>query len=107
MDFIIELLLELIFEGGMELSTNKKIPNWLRYPLIVIILLVGVGIAIYYVLILLLFALVTIGVIIIGILSMKENLLFGIFLTFIGLIMLVSSIKKAKKLYFEKEIKKN
>ena len=93
MDFIIELLLELIFEGGMELSTNKKIPKWLRYPLIVIILL--------------LFALVTIGVIIIGILSMKENLLFGIFLTFIGLIMLVSSIKKAKKLYFEKEIKKN
>ncbi len=39
MDFIIELFLELILEGSLEISKNKKIPKIIRYPLIFLIVL--------------------------------------------------------------------
>ena len=29
MEFIIELILELLFEGGKEICTNKKISKWI------------------------------------------------------------------------------
>ena len=37
MDDLIEILLELILEGGFELSKCKKVPKWIRYILILII----------------------------------------------------------------------
>jgi len=39
MEFLIEELLNLIFEGSIEISSNKKVSKWIRYPLIVIIIL--------------------------------------------------------------------
>ena len=37
MEFLVELIMALAFEGTLELSTSRKIPNWIRYPLIVLI----------------------------------------------------------------------
>ena len=37
MDLLIEIILELILEGSIEISSNKKVPKWIRYPLIFII----------------------------------------------------------------------
>ena len=37
MEFLVELIMALAFEGTLELSTSRKIPNWTRYPLIVLI----------------------------------------------------------------------
>ena len=39
MELLFEFLIELIFEGSIEVAKNKKISKWIRYPLILIILL--------------------------------------------------------------------
>lgn len=40
MELFIELLLELLFEGASELSNNKKVPKWLRYTILSVLLLI-------------------------------------------------------------------
>lgn len=91
MDDVIEFVLELILEGTLELSSNRKVPKWIRYPLIVIISL--------------LFAIVTFGLIILGVISSKENIYIGIFFIVVGLILLVAGIIKVDKIYIEKKEK--
>ena len=44
MDFILEFLLELVVEGGMEASGNKKLSRWIRYPRMILTILFLVGI---------------------------------------------------------------
>ena len=34
MEFIFEMVLELILEGTLEISKNRKVPKIIRYPLI-------------------------------------------------------------------------
>lgn len=88
MEFIFEFILELIFEGSIEASKNRKIPKYIRYPLIVIISL---------------FFILVIGLIFFtGILSLKKNLLLGIALILIGMLMLIMSVIKFKKVYLTK-----
>lgn len=88
MEFIFEFILELIFEGSIEVSKNRKIPKYIRYPLIVIISL---------------FFILVIGLIFFtGILSLKKNLLLGIALILIGMLMLIMSVIKFKKVYLTK-----
>lgn len=92
MEFFIELILELIFEGSIELSKSNKTPKYIRYPLIVIILL---------------FSIIVIGFIFfVGALLLKENIMAGIFIILIGLVMLVSAIVKFRKMYLVKMDKK-
>ncbi len=90
MEFIFELILELVFEGSIEASKNNKIPKYIRYPLIILITL---------------FFLFIIWVVLFtGILLLKDNLLIGILIILLGLLLCVSSIIKFKKTYL---IKKN
>ncbi len=92
MELIIEFIFELIFEGGIEISKSSKVPKWIRYPLSVIILLFFIAI---------------IGIILLeGILSLKENILIGIFLILIGLFMLIMSTIKFREIYLIKINKK-
>lgn len=42
-EFIIELILEIIVEGTIELSSKKTVSKWIRYPLTAIIILVGLS----------------------------------------------------------------
>ena len=80
MDFIIELLVELILEGSFELSQTKKTPNWLRIPLIILILLILVGsIALIF---------------LTAILSIKEYTLLSIILFIVGIVFTTVSIYK-------------
>lgn len=88
MEYIIEFILELILEGSMELSQNKKIPKIIRYPLIAIIILF--------------FLTVTLGLIIVGILILKQSILMGLFIILIGLIILIASIFKFRNMYLNK-----
>jgi len=37
MECLFEFILELVFEGSIEVSKSNKIPKYIRYPLIVII----------------------------------------------------------------------
>ena len=87
MDFIIELVFDLLLEGSMEISSNKKISKWIRYPILALLILF--------------FATVIFGVIVVGILIIPKSILGGIFMIVIGLIMLVMSILKFRKKYLE------
>lgn len=89
MEFLIELLLDLIIEGSVEISSNKKVSKFIRYPLIVLIILF--------------FTLFILGLMLLGIIILKENIYFGIFLLIIVLILLISGINKFKNIYLEKK----
>lgn len=89
MDFIIELLLDLTFEGSIEISKNKKVPKWIRYPLIFIISLFMLTILV--------------GLLILGFLILEDNPLFGIFMIIIGIVLSTMAINKFIKT--KKEIK--
>jgi len=92
MELILEVLLELILEGTIEISKSKKVPNIVRYPLIIFIILLFIG-----VLLVIFFT---------GIIAyQKINKICGILLIIIGIIMLVSSVIKFKKIYFKKDNK--
>ncbi len=88
MELLFEFILELIFEGSIELSKSRKIPKYIRYPLIIFIIL---------------FFIAVIGLIFLtGILSIKQNIFIGIFFILIGLLTLIMSIIKFKKVYLTK-----
>lgn len=89
MDLVIEFLIELLFEGAIEVSKNQKVSNWIRYPLIILIIL--------------LFSLVIFGIFILGIAVRKENLLLSVLLIALSIFMLVACIFKFKKIYLEKK----
>lgn len=83
MDFIFEFIFELLF----EVSKSSKIPKFIRYPLIAIISL---------------FYIALIGLIFwVGIFSLKENIILGIFLILIGFVMLVGCVIIFKKTYLK------
>lgn len=81
MDDLIEFLIELVLEGSHELLKSKKVPKWIRY----LIALIFIGI--------------TIGLIILGIILLKETLAGGIIIIGAGLFLLVGITIKIKK-YF-------
>ena len=57
MEFLLEFLLELIWEGSVEASRSSKVPRWIRILLIVLLsafvsgVLIGVGVAGVYVIV--------------------------------------------------------
>ena len=85
MEYLIEILIELILEGSIEISSDEKVPNWIRYPIILFIVL--------------LFTVVIFGMIILGISILKENIYAGLFLIIIGFILLILGIIKFTKKY--------
>lgn len=88
MDELFDIILELMIDGGIETSTNKKVPKYIRYPLIALIFII--------------FAVVIVGLFLLGLnLYPKDNLV-GILFMGISLILLVGSIYK-----FNKTFKKN
>lgn len=89
MDFIIELVIELLLEESIEISSNKKVSKWIRYLLILFIVTMFAGI------ILLIFYL--------GFSLLNKNMLVAILILIIGVFMLISAIIKFKKLYIEKK----
>lgn len=91
MDFLIEELIELLLEGTVELSKSKKVPNWIRYPLIVLIVLGFTG--------------VVLGIFILGLAILKESILGGILLIVLSLVFLVCGICKFRKTYIERQEK--
>lgn len=89
MDFIIELVIELLLEGSIEISSNKKVSRWIRYPLILFIVTLFAGIILL--MLYLSFSL------------LNKNVLAAILILIISLFMLISAIIKFKKLYLEKK----
>lgn len=91
MEFLIEVLVELICEGTVELSSNKKVPKYIRYPLITLIVLF--------------FTMIIFGVLFLGIKVLEQNPILGIILVVLGVLLLILSIKKFKETYLKNEKK--
>lgn len=90
MDFLIELLFDLIAEGTFALSKNIKVPKYIRYPLIGIVVL---------------FFIAVIGVAFLtGFLALEQNRLLGILLIALAFFMMFGGILKFRKTYL---IRKN
>lgn len=90
MDFIIELVIELLLEGSIEISSNKKVSKWIRYPLILFIVTLFAGIILL--MLYLSFSL------------LNKNALAAILILIISVFMLISAINKLKKIYIEEKI---
>ena len=87
MDELIEFILDLLLEGGIELSANKKISKWIRYPIIAFLFLF--------------FTIVIFGMIILGILMIEESILVSFIFVACGIAMLIGSVIKFRKTYLE------
>ena len=81
MDDLIEFLIELVLDGSHELLKSKKVPKWIRY----LIALIFIGI--------------TVGLIVLGIILLKETIISGIIIIGAGLFLLVGVTIKIRK-YF-------
>lgn len=88
MELIIEFIIELILEGSFELSKNLKTPKWLRYPLIILVILFFL-------------AVITI-IFIVGYLSLKENTIIGLLIIIISIALAVYSIAKFIDIYIKR-----
>ena len=84
MEFLIELVLELLLEGGEEICLNQRISKWIRYPIAIIIILF--------------MSAVILGILFVGIYFLKDNILIGIFFIIISIVMIIGALMKFKKL---------
>lgn len=88
MDIVLEFFLELIVDGGIEASGNKKLSRWIRYPLIaLVVLFFGAVIAMMFYL--------ALG------LSSNEPVA-SVAFSSLGVFLLVGTVLKFRKLYFAK-----
>lgn len=83
MDFLIELIGDILIEGSFELATNKKVSKWIRYPILSLFI-------IFY-------SAIILGILFIGINSINENFWLSIFLIVISLLLFVGTIIAIKR----------
>lgn len=89
MEFIFEFILELFLEGGIEISSNKKISKWIRYPIIFLIILF--------------FLIVIFGLLFLGITFFKKETLAGLLFIVTSIILLIGSVIKFRQVYVKKK----
>ena len=87
LDFIIELILDLLFEGSYEISKNKKINKWIRYPFAIIVIMI--------------FLAFIFAIILLGVLLFSENALIGSVIIGLGVYIFIMSTNKFRKVYIE------
>ena len=79
MEDLIEILLDLINNGSIEMFHNKKVPKWIRIIISVIIVSI------------------IIGLMVLGIILIKESIFGGTILFIVGIILLVLSIVEIRR----------
>lgn len=80
MEIIWEFIMELFLEGSIEIAKSKKVPKWIRYPLMLIIALI--------------FLAVFGGIIFLGVLSLKKNVAGGLFVIGVGVLLTALALRK-------------
>ena len=83
MEFIFELVFELLFEGGMEVTSNRKVSKWIRYPLLAIFTLIFGGIIFL--------------IVFMGVSSLENTIIGGLFIIGLGIFMLIACIYKFRQ----------
>lgn len=88
MDDLLEFVFEVLLELGEDVSSNRKISKWIRYPILVIIILFYIGV---------------VGItLFVGLSSLKENAFLGLILILLSLFFVVGISIKIRKLYINK-----
>ena len=88
MDIVFEIIIDLLISSSIEGSKSSKIPKPIRYLLLGFVILFFVAV---------------IGLIIfVGVDILKTNLIGGLVIIGFGILMLILSILKFKKIYLEK-----
>ena len=88
MDILFEFIIDLLISSSIEGSKSSKIPKPIRYLLLGFVIL---------------FFTAVIGLIIfMGVCILKDNLIGGLIIIAFGILMLILSILKFKKIYLEK-----
>lgn len=89
MEFLFELILEFVLDCSIEASQNPRVPQWLKYILMTIIIL---------------FFVCVIGLILfVGIMMFKENRVAGILFILLGVFLAIMTIIKFKKLWLKRQ----
>lgn len=89
MDILFEIVFDLLFEGSLEIASDKKISKWIRYPLIVLLIF--------------LFAVVIVSLFVLGIYIFEDSIVMSIILIVCSLLMLIGSIINFKNIYIERK----
>ena len=88
MEFLIELILDLLFEGALDASQSRRVPRPIRYILIAFIVLLCVAvIGLFFFL---------------GIIIMSETVLGGTAIIIFAVAFTVLCILKSRKIYYSK-----
>lgn len=88
MEYLIEFILELVLEGGLEVTKSNKVPKPIRYIILGIIALLFIAV---------------IGLIYLtAFLILKESIIGFILIFLLATFMLISAIIKFKKEYLKK-----
>ena len=93
MDFILDLLIDLVLEDGMEASQNKKIPKGIRYLILTVVVLI--------------YALIIGAVVWFGIETLKDDTAVGVGILIFAVVFLVLCIVKFVNAYKKKKEKNN
>lgn len=89
MEFLFELILELVLDSSIEASQNPRVPQWLRYILMIMITL---------------FFLCIVGLILfVGIMIFQDNRIAGILFILLGVFLAIMTIIKFKKLWLKRQ----
>ena len=88
MEYLIEFILELVLEGGLEVTKSEKVPKPIRYIILGIIALIFIAI---------------VGIIYLtAFLILKQSIIGFILIFLLATFMLISIIIKLKKEYLKK-----
>lgn len=91
MDFLIELIGEILIEGSFSLATCKKVSKWIRYPLL--------GLLIIF------YSIIIFGILFIAINSIDDNPILSIVLIIISIILFIGTIVAVRRKNNDKEEK--
>ncbi len=82
MEFILELIAEIILEGSISISLNEKLPRIVRYPFLIFVIFF--------------FSVVIFGIFLLGIILIKKNILISILFMLVSLLLFGGAIYKFK-----------
>lgn len=89
MEILLELIVEILLEGSMEIGANTKISRWIRYPILLILILF--------------FTFIISVILFFGLYLLRKNIFVAFVIICFDVFLFVSSIKKLKKLYLKEK----
>ena len=89
MDLLFEIIVDLLFEGSLEICTNKKISKWIRYPILIVLISF--------------FTIVTSIIFILGIFIFNNSKTLSIILIVCSILILIGGIIKFRNIYNRKK----